>query len=282
MHRLSYFGSIALAAMLLVFVLPGQGFRGLPGAGLHLLGPGAGGPPNTLQVQCNTFLMGSSSILVSANSPRGILIDANYPVELTGQIGGTGAAALLKNNFDSSTFGDLYNNIVHVWNDPSNPPFYYDTFYCVRYGSSSPFYDPLVVQNVSVQSSAGSFFVPVAGSNGNDCPHDGYPSAGIRARSALVSLSPGSVGGTSLEIAAPNPAHDQAIIAYRIAPVDAAQDLALVVRSLLSGAIVREVKLDARRNAVAVPVADLPEGVYVYSLLVNGRPAATHRLMVSR
>ncbi len=195
---------------------------------------------------------------------------------LTGQIGGNGAAALLKNNFDSSTLGDPSNNIVHVWNDPSNPAFDYGTYRFVQIGNPNPFYDPLVVRNVNVTTPMGLLFNP---STGNDCPYDGYPNAGIRARGTVHGLT--LTTGPTLTLT-PNPAIGRVVVRYQLDADDAKQAARLVVRSVITGHTVREMSMLPGSTEAELTVQTLPEGVYACTLLVGGRPVQTQRLLVQR
>ena len=80
---------------------------------------------------------------------------------------------------------------------------------------------------------------------------------------------------------APNPAADRTVIGYGLSSADSAQPATLVVRSLISGAVMREMALPGHDAEADLPVQDLPDGVYAVSLLANGRALATRRLLVN-
>ncbi|MBF9222801.1 hypothetical protein [Hymenobacter ruricola] len=249
--------------------------------GIHLVGPGAPGygPNYRVQLQCNTFVWPAASRFGSASYPRGIFIDANYQVTLTGAVPNATppslAATLLKNYFVN------YNTpyITDVWNDPSNAPFAYDTFFDVANGNQFGM-APLTTVNVIVSSQGN---IPITSSN--DCANDGYPNAGIQARTTPnppkgkpVTIPTAS---NTLESLAPNPASDRIVLRYHLTLTDADQPAAIVVRSLLNGAVVQELPLSAAGTEATLPTQALPNGVYAVSLLVNGRTVATRRLLVN-
>ena len=239
--------------------------------GIHLLGPGVGGVYNTFRIQCNSFVWTSSARFGGSNSPRGIFIDANYPVQLTGSFTAntSNPARLLKNYFIN--VGN--SNVTHVWNHPSNPPFLYETFDDVKNGTFG--FMPLIASNVNIQAPFSNLRVMPD----NDCRNDGY-SAGILARS--VSGSVGSSPGSSLLSLAPNPVADELTVYYRLAAEGAEAENHLVVRSLLSGLVVREVVLVPGTASIIVPVQALATGLYSCTLVVNGRPVGTSRLAINR
>lgn len=80
---------------------------------------------------------------------------------------------------------------------------------------------------------------------------------------------------------APNPAAERTVIGYGLTSADSAQPATMVVRSLISGAVMREMTLPGHGAEATVVTQDLPNGVYAVSLLVNGRALATRRLLVN-
>ncbi len=76
----------------------------------------------------------------------------------------------------------------------------------------------------------------------------------------------------------PNPASETMEITYRVAY---SRSTTLVVRELLSGRIRQTLSLTAKQGTVSVSVAGLTPGVYTYSLLADGIPRATRKLVVT-
>jgi hypothetical protein len=90
-------------------------------------------------------------------------------------------------------------------------------------------------------------------------------------------VSVGEINGAkSLSVASPNPADAYTVINY----TTTSKNARLVISNLL-GAVVKEIPLSDRQNAVAVPTEDLLSGVYVYSLKENGTVIVSKKLVVS-
>jgi hypothetical protein len=81
----------------------------------------------------------------------------------------------------------------------------------------------------------------------------------------------------TLAQASPNPATNFTAINYNYAQ---GKDASLVFHNLL-GSVVKEIKLNARQNTLVIPVSDFPSGIYIYSLVIDGKPAASKKLVVS-
>jgi hypothetical protein len=81
----------------------------------------------------------------------------------------------------------------------------------------------------------------------------------------------------AVSVASPNPANNLTAISYN---VPSGKDIRLVFRNLL-GAEVKEIKLYDNRSTAIVPVADLVNGVYLYTLLVDGKATASKKLVVA-
>lgn len=60
-----------------------------------------------------------------------------------------------------------------------------------------------------------------------------------------------------------------------------AQPATMVIRSLISGAIVQELALPNHETEATLNTQDLPNGVYAVSLLVSGRALSNRRLLVN-
>jgi hypothetical protein len=81
----------------------------------------------------------------------------------------------------------------------------------------------------------------------------------------------------AVSVAAPNPANNLTAITYN---VPSGKDMRLVFQNLL-GAQVKEIKLHDNRSTAIVPVSDLVNGVYIYTLFVDGKPTASKKLVVA-
>jgi hypothetical protein len=77
----------------------------------------------------------------------------------------------------------------------------------------------------------------------------------------------------------PNPASTAVTVDYRLPA--GSQQAVLVVRDAV-GRIVQQVGLPANQGTATVPVHTLPNGLYVYALVVEGRIVLTHKLAVLR
>jgi len=80
----------------------------------------------------------------------------------------------------------------------------------------------------------------------------------------------------ALSAASPNPAFSVASISYYIAK---AKDASIVFKNL-AGIEVKEIKLSENQNTLMLPVADFPSGVYIYTLIMNGRPTVSNKFLV--
>jgi hypothetical protein len=81
----------------------------------------------------------------------------------------------------------------------------------------------------------------------------------------------------SLFISGPNPASTQTNISYVLS---GQRDAKILVTNML-GSIVNEIKVTGNQNTLTVPVKDLNSGVYVYSLVVDGKILSSKKLIVS-
>lgn len=79
-----------------------------------------------------------------------------------------------------------------------------------------------------------------------------------------------------LSVASPNPADGYTMISYS----NAARNSRLVITNLL-GMTVKEIVLNDKQNSIMIPTSDLRPGIYMYSLLQDGRFVASRRLVVT-
>ena len=81
----------------------------------------------------------------------------------------------------------------------------------------------------------------------------------------------------SFNITGANPASNISSVSYS---VNAKMDARLLVTNML-GSKVREIKLNDKENTLTFSVKDLKQGVYVYSLVVDGKILSSKRLVVT-
>jgi hypothetical protein len=86
-------------------------------------------------------------------------------------------------------------------------------------------------------------------------------------------------GLLSFSNAYPNPAASSVSLDYKI-PADV-KNARLVVRNLL-GSTVREIKVGSGSGKLNLNVADMVEGIYFYSFVINNQVATTKKLVIKR
>ena len=112
-----------------------------------------------------------------------------------------------------------------------------------------------------------------------------YPPAGIQPlRPGAVPPAPALPNAAPttavLGLASPNPSGGETTISYALPA--RCQQARLVLRDLLTGQPRKQVALDRQTQEVTLSVADVPAGVYSYTLVVDGAAVATRRLVVTR
>jgi len=75
----------------------------------------------------------------------------------------------------------------------------------------------------------------------------------------------------------PNPADHSSFISYNLPYLKNAQ----IVISNMLGSALNKIQLMEKTGSVELPVASLPEGVYYYTLMNDGKPLISKRLMIS-
>ncbi len=81
----------------------------------------------------------------------------------------------------------------------------------------------------------------------------------------------------SLNITGANPTNSYTTISYNLSNQ---KDARIIVSNLL-GSKVSEIRLDNKTNSMTVPVTDLKSGLYIYSLMVDGRIVSSKKLIVA-
>jgi hypothetical protein len=77
----------------------------------------------------------------------------------------------------------------------------------------------------------------------------------------------------------PNPAVDFAQVDYQFSGNN--QEVKIVIYNVL-GLVVKEIDLDKVERSVKISLRELNSGLYMYQLLVDGKPVATKKLMVRK
>jgi hypothetical protein len=77
----------------------------------------------------------------------------------------------------------------------------------------------------------------------------------------------------------PNPAVDFAQVDYQFSGNN--QDVKITIYNVL-GLVVKEIDLDKDDRSVKISLRELNSGLYMYQLLVDGKPVATKKLMVRK
>jgi hypothetical protein len=86
-----------------------------------------------------------------------------------------------------------------------------------------------------------------------------------------------SGGSKFMSNAYPNPAHQTSLVTYSLPSMKNAQ----IVISNMLGSAINKLHLSEKSGTVELPVAALPEGVYYYTLMNDGKPVVSKRLMIS-
>ncbi|MCX6283127.1 MAG: T9SS type A sorting domain-containing protein [Bacteroidetes bacterium] len=107
---------------------------------------------------------------------------------------------------------------------------------------------------------------------------DGHDTIGIYFQTELWHLGINDLPNAQLELgtAYPNPANDKFTVSYKLRSAEPAR---LVLQNVL-GLKVYEETLSGENGKVQVAVSSLPEGVYLYSLYMNGKSFSTKKLLV--
>jgi len=77
----------------------------------------------------------------------------------------------------------------------------------------------------------------------------------------------------------PNPAAEFALVDYQVSGNN--QEVKIAIYNVL-GLVVKEVELDKEDRSAKISLKELNSGLYMYQLLVDGKPVATKKLMVRK
>jgi hypothetical protein len=84
-------------------------------------------------------------------------------------------------------------------------------------------------------------------------------------------------GSKFLSNAYPNPADHSSLVSYNLTVLKNAH----IVISNMLGSALSKINLTEKTGTVELPIAALPEGVYYYTLMNDGKPLVSRRLMIS-
>jgi hypothetical protein len=89
-------------------------------------------------------------------------------------------------------------------------------------------------------------------------------------------VSVDEISGRQLSNAYPNPADERTVIGYQTSSKNAK----MVLTNLL-GSVVREIQLSDRQNSVMIDTRELNSGIYLYSLIQDGKAVGARKLVVN-
>lgn len=240
-------------------------------------------PAGAVALTCNTFAQPATGFAADVFGARGLYLGPapigtpGNQVDLT--IGGT---LLQTNAFTGKGGGGT--PYWHVFNDRYNTPFDYTCYTATGGGrvadDAVKFGDDGVAAGNPIPSRVNLAFVTLPGGArvkldyGNDCTSRGYPTTGLQARSSgRTQLSK----PVYLTQNAPNPCSGSTSVSYRAPDGSAAQ---LIIRDTYNGRIWHREALDTGEHTVELNLYKLPPGAYIYTLELDGRAVAHHRLLV--
>jgi hypothetical protein len=107
---------------------------------------------------------------------------------------------------------------------------------------------------------------------------DANDTIGIFVQTEVWHLGISDISNTQAEIgyAYPNPASLQFTVDYSIT----AQEPALLLLRNILGTTVREESVSGGNGKIHIDISDLPEGMYFYSLLINGKSISSRKLVI--
>ncbi len=228
-----------------------------------------GGAGIVVENSCNTFARFDDPGLQRNGDTYGFYALPNTSVILQANSSGNG---IIKNRFALDQNG-IAGTHFSIYNDAANGPINYNTF------DDNPSYGNFKtdVQNASFGAvnvnGAGTYFPPTGNSNG--CAADGYPNTGLQ----RPTLAMGRKITGRMKPAAPNPVAEETTIGY-VLP-SGAHRAELLVRAGLDGKEIRKVSLAVGEQEGRLSVRDLPNGLYFCTLLADGLPVQTQRLLVA-
>jgi hypothetical protein len=218
-------------------------------------------------LDCNTFARGVDK-LTRPGTSFGIFCDATAYAKIDNPDPSiTAGTTFLRNRFDDAGAGA--SQYQAIYNANSGYLLRYYTYYDIK-----PLYDPFVNAYVSISApptgQAGG-----ASNPGNECAPD-YPTGIGIARTAVS----GTKENRPLQLAqnAPNPVNGVTTFQYQLP--SAAQQAELLLRRATDGVEMGRLRLAPKATHYEADLRNYPAGVYFYTLVVEGVPTLTRRLIV--
>ncbi|WP_196292977.1 hypothetical protein [Hymenobacter ruricola] len=214
------------------------------------------GTTGTALLDCNTFKRVSGQS-VNTGQYFGIYVQPSF----TATISGTG-------NVRNNKFLDgglTFNGFQAIYNANSISPVNYQT-YDDYIPVISQWVDPSAVNLVPV-----GYNYP---NNNTDC----VSGNGLPRQAPSVESSKLLSDDSQLDQNVPNPAHGSTKILYRV-PNDC-HKATLLVRRAMDGQVLETLPLDVKAQSSVLRLESYSAGTYFYTLLVDGSPVATRRLVV--
>ena len=224
----------------------------------------------TVKLECNTFarLSGELRRPRTASQYFGVYVESNAHAKLTYTDTQTQQPAVLKNKFDDGSYGP--SAFQAIFNDNPNIPLQYKTFDDYWASPLSSLVNaPYVSQVVSNTT--------YAGTQGLNCAPSG-PQGLYRTASGKEPQPTTTDAKWRLDQNAPNPAQDASSIDYQL-PAQT-QHAELLIRRALDGQLVEKRSLSTESTRFTLSLKAYPAGTYFYTLVADGVPLATKRLVV--
>lgn len=160
------------------------------------------------------------------------------------------------------------------------------SYYCFAGGC---FPDTVTVSPMELSLAAGqevtdfSAHIKPSGSTGNSVVYYKFYNLGntkdtisVFVQTQIWHLGINDNSNADLSSAYPNPANTKFTVDYQLHE----QGTALLVLQNVLGSIVREEPISSESGKIQMNVSDLPEGIYIYSLNLNGKSLVTRKLLI--
>ncbi|WP_210514765.1 hypothetical protein [Hymenobacter terricola] len=220
-------------------------------------------PTGTAYLSCNSFVRGVNAATRSGVS-YGIYNESYSKVTLANPA--PGGDLILKNLFDDMGTGTAGFYALYNANSSTSLTYY-------SYNNYSQQLLPLTNAPRVQLSGIGPAPNYV---NGTACV--GISLNGLQRTAVPTTGSPATADAPQLEQNAPNPTQGTASIAYHVPK--GAQTASLLVRRGLDGRLMTSLPVGVAASHCEMKLAGYPAGTYFYTLVVDGLPVATRRLVV--
>lgn len=223
-------------------------------------------PTGTAYVTCNTFERGVSAGQRGGVS-YGIYQEADANVTLADPSAPINNPTILKNRFED--FGTVNNGFYALYNAGSYSLSYLtfaDYSSQIQPVTNSGVLLPGLTTGVNYVPNAGLVCTPTGTPNGLPRSMGGRPNA-------VATQQP-----PRLEQCIPNPAQGVVSIPYQLPKQ--AQSAALIIRRALDAQLIETLAVELDKQQIDLSTSHLPVGLYFYTLVVDGLPTATRRMVV--